>query len=101
VVHGGSTMASMAVTGEGGGKGCSTGTGAPFMAAGGGWQWAARVAVGGGRAVAKSGAAERRQPWLELCRHGRCHCWDRVADERGPRGFVIFLNYPNRLKIGN
>jgi hypothetical protein len=67
-VRGGSTMASTAATGRGGGKGCSTGAGrggAPFIATGGGWQMAARVAV-------------RRR-----------HCLDRVADERGPHCFIF------------
>jgi hypothetical protein len=47
----------------GGGKGLLTRRGAPFIAARGGWQIAARVA-------AKPWAAERRWPWSECGRHG-------------------------------
>jgi hypothetical protein len=59
-VHDGSTMASMAAIGGGGGKGCSTGTGAPFITVGGGWQMAAWVAARGGSAVTKPGVVEWR-----------------------------------------
>jgi hypothetical protein len=51
--------------------------------------------------VAAGGVTEQQQPWSERGRHGRSHYSDSVADERGPRGFLFFLNYPNRLKHEN
>jgi hypothetical protein len=62
-------------------KGCSPGECAPFVDGEG-----------------ESGAAMRlwaarwwRRPWSERGRHGRLRCSNRVAEERGPRGFDIFL----------
>jgi hypothetical protein len=78
----------VAATDDEGGKGGSTG-GAPFIAAGGGWQMVARVAFEEGRAMEKLGVVERRPPRLERRRHGRRRCSYWVADERGPCSFVF------------
>jgi hypothetical protein len=59
----------------------------------------AQVAAGGGGET--GGTAERRRPRSECDRHGQC-CYSISADdERVPRGFLFFLNYPNRLKLAN
>jgi hypothetical protein len=96
VVHSDSTTASMAAQWRQQAEGC-----APFIATGGGWHMAARVAVGGGRAAVKLGVVEQQKLQLERHRHGRRRCSDRVADERVPHYFVFFLNYPNWFKFGN
>jgi hypothetical protein len=58
--------------------------------------------VSGGRGGGETGGATEWQwPRSERGQHRRRRYFYSVADERGPRGFLFFLNYPNRLKIGN
>jgi hypothetical protein len=64
---------------------------------------AARVATGGGRTATKPGAAEWRRPQSECGRHRWRRCSDRVADERGPRGFIFsqIIQTGSNLEIEN
>jgi hypothetical protein len=69
----------------------------PFIAGGGDWKTATQVVAGGGGET--RGTEEWQCPRSERGRHGRHRYSDSVADERGPRGFQFFLNYPNQLKL--
>jgi hypothetical protein len=67
----------------------------PFIVGGGGWKRVAQVAARDGGGSEIGGAVERWRPQSECCQHGRHRYSDSVADERGPRGFLFFPNYPN------
>jgi hypothetical protein len=73
----------------------------PFIAGGGGWKRAAEVVVDGGGSGETGGGAEWQWSQSEHGRNGRRRYLESVADERGPRGFLFFLNYPNWLKLEN
>jgi hypothetical protein len=45
--------------------------------------------------------AKRQRLRSKRGQHGRRRYSDMVDDARGPLGFLIFLNYPNRLKHKN
>jgi hypothetical protein len=59
----------------------------------------AQVAAGGDGKGETGGTVEWQRPWSERGWHGRRRYLHSVADERGPRDFLFFLNYPNRLKL--